>query len=274
VYAIGAARASSPLGPYEKASFNPILRASDRWRCPGHGGPVRDAKGRTWILYHAYPRRGFGFVGRQALLDRVRWRGGWPRIGKGSQPTTLARAPSAAQRRTTTTRDDFDGSRLGSSWQWSEGARPSLRVSGGMLELAPAGSSGATAQLNFLTVPSPDYTAQAAAGGSKPGLGAFWGPQAGVWVQRSGTKVTAWSAAAGRPRVIGRLSLAGARVFLRLSARFNRFRFAASADARRWRAVGSQYVAPVVPSWAFGTGIALRAGGRAQFDWIRVSATR
>ncbi len=273
VYAIGVARASSPLGPYEKASFNPILHASDTWRCPGHGGPVQDAEGRTWLLYHAYPRRGFGFVGRQALLDRVSWRDGWPRIGKGSEPTTLARAPSAPQRRTTATRDGFDGTALGSSWQWGEGARPSVRVRGGMLALAPAARQ-ATAQLNFLTVPSPRYTALAAASGARPGLGAFWGPRAGVWVQRAGTQVTAWSAAAGNPKVVGRLTLASKRVFLRLSASFNRFRFAVSSDGRKWRAVGSRYAAPVSESWVFGTGIALRAGGRAKFDWIRVTLTR
>ena len=86
--------------------------------------------------------------------------------------------------------------------------------------------------------------------------------------------MTAWSAAAGSPNVVGRLTLAGKRVFLRLSASFNRFRFAASADGRNWRTVGSRYAAPVSKSWVFGTGIALRAGGRANFDWIRVTATR
>lgn len=84
-YAVGVARARSPLGPFEKHA-RPILSSSDAWRGPGHGSIVTDPQGKTWFSYHAWRK---GHVGpgngnsRQLLLDRIEWKGGWPMIGDG-----------------------------------------------------------------------------------------------------------------------------------------------------------------------------------------------
>ena len=91
-YAIGVARARSPLGPYRKPRDNPLVRANRAWRCPGHVGAVRDARGDLLLLYHAYPARGFGYVGRQALLDRVRFKRGWPVVGRARTGPSWARS--------------------------------------------------------------------------------------------------------------------------------------------------------------------------------------
>ena len=77
-YAIGVARASSPMGPFVKAS-QPILRTTGGWAGPGHGSVLKTAKGETWHVYHSW-RAGQvgGGNGRVVLLDRVFWEGGWP----------------------------------------------------------------------------------------------------------------------------------------------------------------------------------------------------
>ena len=79
-YAIGVARASSPLGPYVKAS-EPIVRTGGLWAGPGHGSVLTTPKGETWHVYHSW-RAGQvgGGSGRLVLLDRVLWEGGWPNM--------------------------------------------------------------------------------------------------------------------------------------------------------------------------------------------------
>jgi xylan 1,4-beta-xylosidase len=273
-YAIGAARSRSPLGPYTKRRTNPIIDSSSTWRCPGHVGAVRDERGDQWLLYHAYPRRGFGYVGRQTLLDRVRWRGGWPKIGEAGHPSTAERAPFDSQRRAQVWGDDFSASTLAASWQWQEGRRPGIRLRSGKLDLAPPPSDrGKRGRLLFLTVPEPAYRAETLLSEGNGGIGVFWGSLPGAWVEREGGALVAFSTArARRPKQIGRLAVGSEPVVLRVSARYNRFRFEASTNGSTWRAVGPSYDAPAIPGWAFGTSVALIAEGPARFDWIRLRA--
>lgn len=60
-YAVGYAIASSPLGPFERAPGNPIVRRSDGIFGPGHGCAIRDGAGQLWHVYH------------QKRRDRVEW---------------------------------------------------------------------------------------------------------------------------------------------------------------------------------------------------------
>jgi len=77
-YAVGVARASSPLGPYTKAS-EPILRTGGLWAGPGHGTVLTTPKGETWHVYHSWKAGQVGSApGRLVLIDRVLWDGGWP----------------------------------------------------------------------------------------------------------------------------------------------------------------------------------------------------
>ena len=275
-YAIGAARSRSPLGPYTKERSNPIVDSGATWRCPGHVGAVRDVRGDLWLMYHAYPRRGFGYVGRQTLLDRVRWRDGWPRIGVGRHPSTAERAPFAAQRRARVWTDDFSSKTLAASWQWDEGFKPSIELDDGKLELAPPRSDpGKRGRLTFLTVPAPGSRTETLLSKGNGGIGLFWGPIVGVWVEREGGALVAFSTArARRPKQIGRLPIGSGAVALRVTVRYNRFRFEASTNGRTWRGVGPAYDAPVIPGWAFGTSVALVAEGPARFDWVRLVSDR
>lgn len=86
-YATGVARATSPLGPFEKHA-QPILVSSASWLGPGHGSIVSTPAGEHYV-YHAWrpsasdsaaPDRD---AGRHVLLDRVWWDVAWPRIWDG-----------------------------------------------------------------------------------------------------------------------------------------------------------------------------------------------
>jgi len=92
-YAVGVARASSPLGPFTKAS-GPILVTGGDWVGPGHCSVVDGPGpgGDTYMVYHAWRAgqvNGPG-DGRLTLTDAVQWgTDGWPH---------LFGAPSSASR--------------------------------------------------------------------------------------------------------------------------------------------------------------------------------
>jgi len=88
-YAVGVARASSPLGPYTKAAA-PIVTSAGPWVGPGHCSVVDAPGGETVMLYHAWASGHVNGAGdaRLMLVDRVAWGAdGWP---------TLPSAPSVA----------------------------------------------------------------------------------------------------------------------------------------------------------------------------------
>lgn len=90
-YATGVARAPSPLGPFEKLPA-PIVHSNPLWIGPGHGAVVR-AGNDDWYVYAAWqPGRidiswDRPLYPRMALLDRLTWDQGWPRI-QGGTPST------------------------------------------------------------------------------------------------------------------------------------------------------------------------------------------
>jgi arabinan endo-1,5-alpha-L-arabinosidase len=83
-YAVGVARAPSPLGPFVKASA-PIVATKGAWVGPGHCSIVSAPSGDLAIVEHGWAS---GHVngpgdGRLLLVDRVAW-------GAGGWPTTIA----------------------------------------------------------------------------------------------------------------------------------------------------------------------------------------
>jgi GH43 family beta-xylosidase len=80
-YAIGVASASSPLGPFTKAS-GPILVTGGAWAGPGHCSVVDTPAGDTYIVYHAWKAGAVGGApGRLVLTDAVSWgANGWPSV--------------------------------------------------------------------------------------------------------------------------------------------------------------------------------------------------
>jgi beta-xylosidase len=86
-YAVGVACATSPLGPYTKASA-PIVTSAGAWVGPGHCSVVDVPGSETYMVYHAWASGHVNGPGdaRLLLTDRIVWTGGWP---------TLPGAPSS-----------------------------------------------------------------------------------------------------------------------------------------------------------------------------------
>ena len=131
-YAEGVARSKRLLGPWEKFAGNPIIGANDAWRCPGHGTAVRGRGGRDYLLYHAYPAGETIYVGREAVLDEIRWEAGedgdpgWPVVNGGRGPGATSGVAAIDFR------DDFSEAVLGSAWQWPVNTQPTIVTGDGL----------------------------------------------------------------------------------------------------------------------------------------------
>jgi len=97
-YAVMVARSRSATGPFqtlEQATGKPhsiVLQKRGHWFAPGHNSIATDAAGRDWIVYHAVdsrrPREKPSDdlnTRRVMLVDRIRWRNGWPEIDGPSE---------------------------------------------------------------------------------------------------------------------------------------------------------------------------------------------
>lgn len=79
-YAVGYATCKGPSGPCKDAPENPILSSKCKAAGPGGETIITDARGQTWMLYHAWIGSNVGdeSVGRQLWLDRLDWKNGKP----------------------------------------------------------------------------------------------------------------------------------------------------------------------------------------------------
>jgi xylan 1,4-beta-xylosidase len=262
-YALGVARSRNLLGPYEKYAGNPILKASDAWKCPGHGSIVEDERGRTWLLYHAYHPEQSIWVGRQGLLDEVVWNeDGWPAV-KGPTPARASKAVPVS--------DDFSGS-LRPQWSWPAVQDAAIEVRGGVLAITPAAEEAVAA----LAPTAADYTAEALVEpGESAGIAAWGNAQnaVGLSADREGN-LTLWHRQTGSTKKLAGAKGPAGRVHMRMKAiGGNRFAFSWSADGRAWSDIQPVAEGEHLPPWDLATRIALYAAGRARtarFDNFRL----
>lgn len=103
-YALMVARSRSAMGSFQTLEqaigrlHSIVLSARNRWRAPGHNSVIADRSGQEWLVYHSvdtrWPREKPTDelnTRRIMLIDRIRWRAGWPVIdgpssGKRSAP--------------------------------------------------------------------------------------------------------------------------------------------------------------------------------------------
>jgi xylan 1,4-beta-xylosidase len=294
-YMMGVARARKLLGPWEKNPANPILRGNDTWKCPGHGTVVSDARGRDYMMYHAMDAKDFVYVGRQALIDEVRWGAdGWPTINQGRGPSTRAASPHGFNERNAEHHffDDFTAPRLQPGWQWPQANEPVMRTEsahGGRLVLSPAAAQ-ATNTLGAVVARLAtlgDYDAtvlvdtRALKGGAVAGLAAYGDGENALGAATDGRNVVLWRREKNVQKVVSTMADAVKTplVYLRMTADdARRYRFSMSEDGNRWRDVGGEMDGEYLPPWDRGVRVALTSGGAAgasaKFEWLRIAPVR
>ena len=116
------ARSKSPLGPWENAPHNPILKtnnSSEKWLSKGHASLIDDAKGNWWMVFHGY-ENGYYNMGRQTLLQPVEWtKDGWFKMPENSKTEGAIQKPAGKTIKSTfSLSDNFSGSELNPQWQF------------------------------------------------------------------------------------------------------------------------------------------------------------
>ncbi|RFB05979.1 family 43 glycosylhydrolase [Parvularcula marina] len=143
-----AARSKSVFGPWAHAPNNPQVRTASRaeaWWSRGHAtlieGPQADD---WWLIYHGYERE-FWTLGRQCLLEPVKWRDdGWfEALGADlSKPLPMPKGGEAIQHGLPLS-DDFSAPDLKPQWAfYNPGAAEydRLQIGSGELSLAAKGA--------------------------------------------------------------------------------------------------------------------------------------
>jgi xylan 1,4-beta-xylosidase len=125
-------RSKSIFGPWEQCPHNPIVRtknASEPWWSRGHGTFVEGRDGDWWLVYHGY-ENGYRTLGRQVLLDPVKWdENGWPRAlgGDLSKPLRKPRGNAAGLPAPMLLSDDFSSNKFGTLWRFHKPASNELQ---------------------------------------------------------------------------------------------------------------------------------------------------
>lgn len=293
-YMMGVARSRKLLGPWEKNPANPIMAGNENWKCPGHGTIVTDPRGRDWLLYHGMHPKDFVYVGRQALLDEVKWGSdGWPTINEGKGPSARASAPVSSRELNAEYKffDDFTAARLDPGWQWPQSNEPAISIETarkGWLVLAPTEAQAANLTGAVVARPTTvgDYTATTVvemsglSGGAMAGLSAYGEMENALGLSVGDGKAVLWRREKNEQRTLETISTpAGASLHLRMRAREGqRYRFSISRDGRDWKDVGDEVDGNYLPPWDRGVRVALTAGGArgatARFGYLRIEPSR
>jgi xylan 1,4-beta-xylosidase len=289
-YMIGVARSRKLLGPWEKNPGNPIMRGNETWKCPGHGTIVTDERGRDFLLYHAYKANDFVYVGRQALLDEIKWGANdWPAINEGRGPSVNAASPFGVPDRRAEYAffDDFTAKQLMPGWQWPQGNEPDIRIeSRNTGQLVLAASSANASKVESLSAAlarsttTGDYVATTSVNTKEmrpnavAGLSAYGDGENALGASVMANRVMLWRVEKGAMRTVAEMNAANnGSLFLRMTARDGHlYRFAFSRDNRRWTEVGEELDGQYLPPWDRGVRVALTAGkAPARFDWLRIT---
>jgi beta-xylosidase len=140
------ARAKSLRGPWEHAPNNPQVRTwtrDEKWWSRGHASLIEGPEGDWWLMSHGY-ENGYWTLGRQCLLEPVRWRpDGWFETTAGDLSEPFPKpAGGGAVPHGLTLSDDFSGDRLAPQWAFYKPAPEEasrVRVANNTLHLAAKG---------------------------------------------------------------------------------------------------------------------------------------
>ncbi len=287
-YALGVARSKTLLGKWEKNPNNPILPANETWQCPGHGSIVETPDNRAFLLYHAYQKNPVGFtIGREALLDEVKFADGWATINDGRGASKTANVPFRNTRQQSgfsVLNDEFGENSLAPIWSQPIFDTQTARLNDGFVALAPTEKQLAIEKMPEIILAqrtiSGNYTATTRVDFSqiKPdefaGIAAYsWGKYAAGLSLGNG-KIFAWRREDGKQTETAGVNLPKneTTVLLKITAENGtNFNFTYSADGENWQKIGDQIsfdTLEVVCVALIYNGKITNAGAR--FDWIKV----
>ena len=91
----------------------------EKWCSKGHGTKLEDAKGKWWMIYHAYEKE-FYNKGRQTLLQPIEWtKDGWYKIPDGISDSKPIKKPGLLSSKSTfTLNDKFESNSLKPQWRF------------------------------------------------------------------------------------------------------------------------------------------------------------
>lgn len=287
-YALGVARSKTLLGTWEKNPKNPILPANETWQCPGHGSIVSTPDNRYFLLYHAYGKSSDAFsVGRESLLDEVKFADGWATINDGKGASKTANTPfknTEQQSAFSFLSDEFNESSLAPVWSQPLFSNRNAQIKDGFVTLAPTEKQLATEKTPEVVLAertvSGTYAAAARIDFSKitaneaAGISAYSWRQNAVGVSVGGGKIFSWRREDGKQTIAASVDLPknAAEIYLKIEAKDGEtFDFAFSADGKNWQPIGDK----IIFSTLEGARIALVYNGTtpnagAKFDWIKV----
>lgn len=275
-YAVGAARSKTLLGKWEKDPANPIMKGNENWKCPGHGSLVTDEAGKTWFMYHAYDPKDTVYVGRQALIDELKWTSdGWATINDGKGPSKQSASPFGVAERNAEYRfaDDFNAKTLRFGWQWQHAIVPDYRVEKGWLVLSPK-AEHAQNEIGAMMARSTtvgNYTAttqldtKKLANGALAGISAYGDNENALGMAFQNGKLILWKRERNKQEIVATTDAPkSSKLFLRMNAKDGHlFRFAVSKNGKTWTDVGAEMNGFYLPPWDRGVRVALTAGGAA-----------
>ena len=110
-----AMRSKSPYGPYEHKIV--LAQGKTNINGPHQGGWVHTKAGEDWFL-HFQDKEAYG---RVVHLNPVDWSSGWPIMGKNGEPVTTYKKPITNGQKTMANpveSDEFNAPVMGKQWQW------------------------------------------------------------------------------------------------------------------------------------------------------------
>ena len=287
-YAMGVARSKTLLGKWEKNPANPILAENETWQCPGHGSIVSTADGRDYLLYHAYRKGSKGFnIGREALLDEVKFENGWATINNGKGASKTSNAPfknTKQQSLFAGLNDEFDENYLSPLWGQSFFNTQTAQIKDGFLTLAPTDKQLTAEKTPEIVVAertvSSDYTAATRIDFSKmqpdefAGIAVYSGRDNAVGISLGNGKIFVWRREKGKQIEVGNIELPKNMTMVQLRVKVKSgeiFEFSYSTDGVNRIPVGDKINLGGLEE----ARVALIYDGKqtnagARFDWFRV----
>ena len=264
------ARSRSVHGPWEDCPHNPVVHTKsirEPWWSRGHASVVEGPAGDWWLVYHGY-ENGFQTLGRQTLLEPIRWTAdGWFHAAGGTLDRPLPKprggAPSPAGFALS---DDFSTTRrLGTQWSFfAPGANETSRLTYEDRALVIQAKGTTLADCSPLTCITGDPAYEASVElemlgeDAQGGLSLFYNERAFAGVGFGGGQMCTYNH--GQEHSWMREPFAGKRVHLRVRNRAHIVSFHYSTDGRRWTQHPWQMELSGLHHNSFGGFLSLRIG--------------